>query len=59
MHGQNRSSNPHADWIRGAEELERIILQVEGNPLQAGLTDGRENWATVIGGFCVFDGGRG
>jgi hypothetical protein len=30
--------------VRDADELERIILYIEGNPLKAGLTDSPEKW---------------
>ena len=31
-------------WVRDVEELERIILYIEGNPLKAGPTDSPEKW---------------
>jgi type I restriction enzyme R subunit len=31
-------------WIRDAEEMERIIRYVEGNPVKAGLVDCPERW---------------
>lgn len=32
-------------WVRDVEELERIILYIEGNPLKAGLVDSPEKWS--------------
>jgi len=31
-------------WVRDAEELERIILYIEGNPVKAGLVAAPELW---------------
>ena len=31
-------------WVRDAEELERIIRYVEGNPVKAGLVQAPEAW---------------
>jgi hypothetical protein len=31
-------------WIRDAEELERIILYIEANPVKAGLSAAPELW---------------
>jgi len=31
-------------WIRDAEELERIILYIEGNPVKAGLVQTPQEW---------------
>ncbi len=35
---------PYDHWIRDAEELERIILYIEGNPVKAGLVAAPELW---------------
>ena len=31
-------------WIRDAEEMERILLYVDGNPVKAGLVESPEDW---------------
>jgi putative transposase len=35
---------PYDHWIRDADELERILLYVEGNPVKAGFVQSPENW---------------
>jgi putative transposase len=35
---------PYDHWIRGADELERIVLYVEGNPVKAGLVRNAWEW---------------
>jgi hypothetical protein len=32
-------------WIRGDDELERVIYYVEGNPVKAGLVERPELWS--------------
>ncbi len=31
-------------WVRDADEMERILLYIEGNPVKAGLVDTPERW---------------
>ena len=31
-------------WVRGRDELEKIVRYIEENPVTAGLVDGAENW---------------
>jgi putative transposase len=35
---------PYDHWVRSAEELERILLYVEGNPVKAGLIQSPHEW---------------
>jgi type I restriction enzyme R subunit len=35
---------PYDHWIRDADELERILLYIEGNPVKAGLVQAPEDW---------------
>jgi hypothetical protein len=35
---------PYDHWVRGPDELERILLYVEGNPVKAGLVQLRHEW---------------
>jgi type I restriction enzyme R subunit len=35
---------PYDHWVRGPDELERILLYVEGNPVKAGLVQSPHEW---------------
>jgi hypothetical protein len=35
---------PYDHWVRSPEELERILLYIEGNPVKAGLVKEPEEW---------------
>jgi type I restriction enzyme R subunit len=35
---------PYDHWVRGPEELERILLYIEANPVKAGLVQSPHEW---------------
>ncbi|MBI3823834.1 MAG: hypothetical protein HY289_14285, partial [Planctomycetes bacterium] len=43
-HGTFWQHESYDHWIRDAEELGRILLYVEGNPVKAGLVTSPEDW---------------
>jgi type I restriction enzyme R subunit len=43
-HGAFWQHESYDHWIRDAEEMERIILYIEGNPVKAGLAKSPEDW---------------
>lgn len=43
-HGAFWQHEGYDHWVRDTEELERILLYVEGNPVKAGLVTAPEEW---------------
>ena len=42
--GQFWQHEPYDHWVRDSDELERIVLYVESNPVEAQLVDSAEKW---------------
>ena len=42
--GQFWQHESYDHWVRDADELERIVAYVEGNPVEAGLIESAEAW---------------
>jgi type I restriction enzyme R subunit len=43
-HGPFWQDESYDHWVRDADEMERILLYIEGNPVKARLTDSPERW---------------